>query len=97
VNRSTLRRRLVLLALGCGAAALEGAVPSWHPVGPPGGPPDAVVVDPVHPATVYVGSELGGVFKSIDRGESWARSSAGLSDSAVNVLAVDPRAPSTRE
>ena len=63
----------------------------------------ALVIDPTKPTTLYAGtggssfefplSRSGGVFKSTDGGASW--NSAGLGDTAVTVLAIDPANSST--
>src|SRR5439155_14097317 len=63
----------------------------------------ALTVDPTNPVTLYAGSEGdndcdrggAGVYKSTDEGMSWTRQSAGLTNSLVESLAVDPAAPST--
>ena len=55
----------------------------------------ALAVDPVTPATVYVGTAGGGVFKSTDEAASWSPSNTGLTDLVVWALAVDPQVPST--
>jgi len=52
----------------------------------------SLVVDPLSPTTVYAGTTEGGVLKSADGGASWAR--AGLMDTPVITLAIDPGAPS---
>jgi photosystem II stability/assembly factor-like uncharacterized protein len=66
-----------------------------------------LVIDPTKPTTLYAGTGgpnfdfpsdfpihmSGGVFKSTDGGASW--SSAGLEDTAVTVLAIDPANSST--
>jgi hypothetical protein len=63
----------------------------------------ALLIDPTKPTTLYAGtggssfefplSRSGGVFKSTDGGANW--SSAGLADTAVTVLAIDPANSST--
>jgi Peptidase family C25 len=52
----------------------------------------ALAVDPRNPAVVYVGTLLG-LYKSINRGDSW--SEAGLVDIAINALVIDPRDSAT--
>jgi photosystem II stability/assembly factor-like uncharacterized protein len=47
-------------------------------------------IDPVTPTTLYAAGT--GIYKSTDGGRSWAESDAGLSDSAVSALVVDPAA-----
>jgi hypothetical protein len=53
-------------------------------------PPDsvmAVAIDPSHPATVYVG---GHVFKSSDGAATWSYAGTGMSQQAIETIAVDP-------
>jgi photosystem II stability/assembly factor-like uncharacterized protein len=50
----------------------------------------AVAIDPRDPNTLYAGTAHRGVFKSTDRGETWATFNAGLTNLAVNSLAIDP-------
>ena len=52
----------------------------------------SLVVDPISPGTVYAGTAEGGLLKSSDGGASWTR--AGLSDTPVFALAIDPGTPS---
>ncbi|MDQ3815300.1 MAG: SBBP repeat-containing protein, partial [Armatimonadota bacterium] len=58
----------------------------------------SVVVDPINPATVYVGSEqatgdpVNGVYKTTNGGTNWSKT--GLSGTDVLALAIDPKAPS---
>jgi hypothetical protein len=54
----------------------------------------ALIVDPVNPSTLYVGT-AGGLFKSLDRGTNWTWSSAGLTTSNITALAIDPLTPNT--
>ena len=44
----------------------------WTGGGPPGAAIRAVLVDPITPATIYVGTVGSGVFKSTDSGATWA-------------------------
>jgi photosystem II stability/assembly factor-like uncharacterized protein len=54
-----------------------------------------LAIDPMAPATLYVGTASGGVYKSSDAAASWRPINAGLQGGAVQALAVDPRTPST--
>jgi hypothetical protein len=52
----------------------------------------SVIVDPLSPSTVYAGTSESGVLKSTDGGATWTR--AGLADTPVIALAIDPGVPS---
>jgi photosystem II stability/assembly factor-like uncharacterized protein len=54
-----------------------------------------IVVNPISPESLYVGSNCCGVFKSMDGGASWSPSGTGLSDKAIFALAMNPQDPST--
>lgn len=43
--------------------------------------------------TVYAGAALGGVWRSVDRGETWTPVTDGAPTLAIGALAVDPRKP----
>lgn len=53
---------------------------------------DEIVVDPGDPRVLYITFEFT-VFRSVDRGETWERASAGLPAFGVGAIAVDPDAP----
>ncbi len=62
----------------------------WTPTGGPPGLVYAVVLDPATPSTMYAGTSMAGVFKSIDSGRTWASMNQGLDTNAVFSLAIDP-------
>ena len=67
-----------------------GGLNDWTNVGPEGGGPQFLVVDPQDSATFYAGTSAG-LYKSTDRGLSWMNTGMiGLS-----TLAIDRLAPST--
>ncbi len=67
------------------------AVNQWTIVGPGGGGRQFnMAVDPVDPNILYVGTDMLGAYKSIDRGEHWEWSNAGVIYSQAAGLAVDP-------
>jgi photosystem II stability/assembly factor-like uncharacterized protein len=68
----------------------------WTNSGPEGGNIKALIVDPTMPQTLYAGTERGGVFKSINGGNSWRPINTGMnSPYIVTALAIDPTPPQT--
>jgi photosystem II stability/assembly factor-like uncharacterized protein len=63
--------------------------------GPEGGDLRALAIDPASPATLYAGTNGGGVFKSTNGGGSWRSLSVGVTNSLVFALAIDPTTSST--
>ncbi len=56
----------------------------------------ALAIDPVNPAVIYAGTRGQGLFRSLDGGETWARSDDPLiGDKIIYSLVVDPSAPNT--
>ena len=82
---------LVLVAAAGGSPARA----DWAPIGPEGGSILALTVDPSNPATVYAGSDGGGVWKSFDAGASWGWASLGIGNRQVSAIAVHPSTPGT--
>ena len=62
-------------------------------LGPDGGRPVSLAVDPANPATVYAGSWGAGMYKSVDAGASWFPINNGLGNMFINSLAIDPTQP----
>jgi photosystem II stability/assembly factor-like uncharacterized protein len=54
---------------------------------------NSLVVDPTNSSTIYVVAG-GGILKSTNGGESWIRANAGLPDTYVNTIVIDPITPS---
>ena len=69
---------------------------AWTPIGPGGGGwlTTISVVDDVA-GTVYVGCDVGGIYKSVDHGATWEIKNNGLSIYYVEDIAYDPQQPST--
>lgn len=62
---------------------------SWSEKGSFGGC-EAVLIDPDHRETIYLGTSSDGCYKSDDGGDTWEEFNDGLSESTVQVLAIDP-------
>lgn len=82
----------ILAALACGNAQAQTGV--WTALGPSGGQPAVIVIDPSNSSTIYAGTGSG-VFKSTDGGEQWARSSQGNFNDLITSLAIDASNPQT--
>ena len=83
---------MVLLVLAAGGH--EACGQQWRSVGPPGGTPYSVAIDPVTPTTAY--AAVGGLaLKTTDGGASWTESSLGLPAAGTATdLTINPAAPS---
>ena len=55
--------------------------------------PAGVQVNPAHHDVLHVGTEVEGVFKSTDGGETWRPVNLGIEDPRVTGLAMDPVDP----
>jgi len=65
------------------------AQPLWQACnGPYAGQVNSITVS--RTGTVFVGTQSGGIFKSTDKGGSWAPINSGLSDTWVNCVAITP-------
>lgn len=53
----------------------------------------AIVIHPVHPDTVYVGTAQGGVYRSFDGGATWTAIFDNAATLAIGALALDPLNP----
>ncbi len=85
---TTLRATVLwLLVIPSGAEAAEGR---WTSQGPSGGSMQAVRFDPLDARILYAVTSAGGIFKSMDGGETWRSSSRGLETQEVLDVAVDP-------
>ena len=67
---------------------------TWAPIGPGGGGwLTAITVVDDSQNTVYVGCDVGGIYKSTNHGESWEIKDQGLSIYFVHDIAYDPQSP----
>ena len=53
----------------------------------------ALAIDPVYAGTIYAASYSSGIFKSLDRGETWSATSLDLELPDIRALAIDPMEP----
>jgi photosystem II stability/assembly factor-like uncharacterized protein len=69
----------------------------WREIGPGniGGRTRALAIDPLDPQTVYAGGVSGGVWKSVDAGESWSATDDLMANLAVTTIVIDPVDPRT--
>jgi photosystem II stability/assembly factor-like uncharacterized protein len=80
-----------LLACGMGQARAE-----WTSLGPGGGGwLWSLAVAPDEGGTVYVGCDVGGLYRSSDHGATWVRANQGLQNLYVQAIAFDPVDPAT--
>ena len=71
---------------------LPGGIQGWQSLGPGnvGGRTRAIVIDPVVPDIMYAAGVAGGVWKSVDGGDSWTPTGDTLLNMAVVSLVMDP-------
>ncbi|NIP60599.1 MAG: glycosyl hydrolase, partial [Gemmatimonadetes bacterium] len=74
------------------ASHLNGSVRYRH-IGPEGNRADAAVGEPGNPLVAYVGAASGGIWRTMDGGDSWEPIFDDTDVSSVNALAVAPTAP----
>ena len=84
---------------------LNAPVSNWQPIGPFGnaianstrarGRVNTVLVDPVNPNTIYMGTPAGGIWKSINAGTNWIPLSDYLPQIGVSGIAIDPNNTNT--
>jgi hypothetical protein len=54
-----------------------------------------LAIDPMVPATLYVGTDSGDGFKSTDVGRYWREAKTGIKYTDVGALAINPTTPAT--
>ncbi|HET7135079.1 MAG TPA: hypothetical protein VFJ25_04095, partial [Casimicrobiaceae bacterium] len=93
-SRSQIHRFLLagLACVGIIASAARATTNQWIAVGPTGATISSIASAA---ATIYAGTSVTGVLKSVDGGASWHVASDGLIDPGVRALAVDPQFPTT--
>jgi photosystem II stability/assembly factor-like uncharacterized protein len=68
---------------------------TWKWLGPAniGGRTRAVVIDPTNPQTIYLGGVAGGVWRSLNGGQSWAPLNDFMASLVVSCMVMDPTNP----
>ena len=68
---------------------------AWTNIGPSPAAVEAIAVDPRGTGTIFMGSDSGGVRKSVDGGITWSAVNSGLTSLNVLALAMDASGPQT--
>lgn len=94
---STESDRLAGGRLESNATSTDRPFDRWIPLGPGniGGRTRALIIDPVEPRIMYAGGVSGGVWKSVNSGQSWLAIGDELTNLAVSVLVMDPKDTNT--
>lgn len=75
------------------------ACSTWHLIGetylPQGHALMSIAIDPSNSNNLYVTSHSGGVFKSMDAGETWIQMNKGLPQHGAWPIVIDPSSPKT--
>jgi hypothetical protein len=80
-----------------GVASTAGLLGGWQALGPGniGGRTRALLIHPTTPDVMWAGGVAGGIWKSLNAGNSWAPKADVLVNIAVNSLVLDPRNSNT--
>jgi photosystem II stability/assembly factor-like uncharacterized protein len=82
----TVRLLLVVAVVPAAASAQQ-----WTQLSAPGGWIRRLAVAPTDPATVYAGTNIGGLYRSTDSGGNWTRTAvAEIGRDSVHAVAIDP-------
>lgn len=75
----------------------QAGISGWESLGPGniGGRTRVLVIDPVDAQTLYAGATSGGIWKTINGGQSWQPLGDFLASLAVNALALDAKSSPT--
>ncbi|MEI7591554.1 MAG: hypothetical protein WCJ49_09670, partial [Deltaproteobacteria bacterium] len=81
----------LLLSVISAIAIAENIRMSWTPSGYGGGGRfTAIAIDPLNPLVIYIGSDVAGVFRSLDGGNHFELIGTGLESFCVADIAVSP-------
>ena len=94
-----IQRILFVVIVGLASAAPadrdSASTNEWTSLGLGGLHVTALAIDPTTPATLYVATADGGVFKSTNSGHDWSAANTGLFERDVTALTMDPVNPNT--
>ena len=65
----------------------------WANIGPTPAAVEAIAVDPHGSGIIFIGTNLGGVRRSVDGGITWSAVNTGLTNLNVGRLAIDASGP----
>jgi len=84
---------ILLVVLLRGGFVLSAQTLQWSRSGPEGIEVSAIAIHPNNASIMYVGTEYGGVYQTINGGDSWNLTNATFKPAAVNALVIDPSNP----
>src|SRR5215467_1049980 len=77
------------------ALIAQQSVAAWTNIGPTPAAVGAIAVDPHGSGIIFIGTNSGGVRRSVDGGITWSAVNTGLTNPAVERLAIDASGPQT--
>ena len=83
----------MIMLLILGMSLVSSGDNRWMPIGPGGITVTAIAINPQAPEILYIGTDLFGIFKSIDGGATWTAASTGLNNLDIMTLAINPQTP----
>lgn len=89
-----IRSAAVLMAVAAATAPPHLGAQVWSPIGPNGGPLNAIAQAPGAPQVMYAVASAGGIFRSGNHGRDWQLASDALDQQFLEDLVVDPTDPS---
>ena len=93
MSRLSLARVLFLSFAVLLSSARAGA--QWRRAGLEGTLVTALAVDPFNASTLYAGTSLAGLWKSVNGGASWSVAGTGYTGDVATAIAIDPSNPNT--
>ena len=95
MNRWMQSVKVVVLAVSVGLASRSAWGTDWFPEGPFGGDARSLAADPRNASHLYLGTETGWVYESVDSGGAWKRLSQvdGRSDLVIDHILTDAKDP----